>query len=158
MLPLRSIRDKTAQIQELRLVSTAAVIACRTLKEEVKCIRYFSPYMGRTGQQRGGGLNHYESDTQNIQGDVYYSSQSQAEITLYWYSDRNNSVPPTNSNIHTRRRSNVRMFPFNPEDHSYLNKYELVFRGCFKCGLHKYNSRDRFPYGNNTNQAMMNVF
>lgn len=79
MPPLNAMTTKLLQLDGLRLIETAAVIAFKALKEEEKCVRRLFPQMGKYLQHRGGNLNQYEG------GDIYYSNRSQAEISLSRY-------------------------------------------------------------------------
>ena len=50
------------------------------------------------------------------------------------------------------------MYPFYPGDLTYLSKFELGFRGCFKCGSLDHNRRDKCPVGYTATKEMLDVF
>ena len=66
--------------------------------------------------------------------------------------------PKNPTSNYARWGQNGRYFPFNPDNPSYLSKFDISFCGCFKCCSSDHNSRDKCPYGDNTSRYMMEIF
>ena len=128
------------------------------MKEEEKRIRRLFPQMGQHCQHRGGSLNQYEGDQSQRQGDMYYNSQSVAETTLQQYGDGGQNNENRNAEILTRAGPNGCQFPYNPDDPLYLSKFEIGFRGCFKCGSPDHNRREKCPLRYDFNYEKMQIF
>ena len=152
MPPLNAMSHKSSQIQGLRLVRTAAVTAYKALKEEEKRLRRLFHNMGQQRQNRGGNLNQYEG------GDVYYSNRSQAEQTLSRYGNGGGTGQSSSQGIPTKRGADGRMYPYHPDDPSYISKFELDFKGCFKCGKEDHSRRDQCPIGYNASRQQLEAF
>ena len=152
MPPLNAMSHKSSQIQGLRLVRTAAVTAYKALKEEEKRLRRLFPNMGQQRQNRGGNLNQYEG------GDIYYSNRSQAEQTLSRYGNGGGTGQSSSQGIPTKRGADGRMYPYHPDDPSYISKFDIDFKGCFKCGKEDHSRRDQCPIGYNASRQQLEAF
>ena len=85
-----------------------------------------------------GGLENNRDENQqdnvNNTGSLHYSNQSQAEATLSKYGNRDGTNATSHGHLHTRRGPHGLECPFDPGNPSYLSKFNVNFRGCFKCG------------------------
>ena len=155
MPPLNQMCDKASQISGLRLVRTNAVREHRALKEEEKRIRRLFPQMQQQRQHRGGTLHQYEGRQNQELGSIYYNNKSVAESTLQRYGGGGNNVENT---LPSRTGADGRQYPFNPEDPTFLSRFEIGFRGCFKCGQSDHFTRDKCPFGASTSKEMLDSF
>ena len=92
-------------------------------------------------------------------GEIHYQSQSLAEQTLsrYGNEDRRNN-DQYNCSMPTRKGADGLEYPYNPADPNYLSKYQLGFKGCFKCGSVDHFERQRCPLGNSNDRILVESF
>ena len=114
--------------------------------------------MGQQRQHRGGNLHQYEGDQSQRHGDLYYNSQSVAEATLQQYGGGGQNNANRNAGMPTRAGPDGRQYPFNPDDPLYLSKFEVGFRGCFKCGAPDHNRREQCPLRNEPSYEKLQIF
>ena len=79
-MPARiNMPDKRRQIEGLRDVHTTAVHTYQVLKKETTIFCCLFPHMGKSRQQQGGRLHHYEGEDYSQHeehGDINYINQS----------------------------------------------------------------------------------
>ena len=155
MPPLNQMSDKASQISGLRLVRTNAVKEHRALKEEEKRIRRLFPQIHQQRQHRGGALHHYGGGPNPDMGSIYYNNKSVAESTLQRYGGGGNNA---DGGLPSRAGPDGRQYPFNPDDPTFLSRFEVGFRGCFKCGQTDHISREKCPFGANNSKKMLDGF
>ena len=79
------------------------------------------------------------------QGQLFlYQRQSPAEQTLAKYKDTSQRTDqPNPKNLPVRTGPDGLLYPYRLDDPTYISKYPLGFRGCFKCGAtNHFNLRD----------------
>ena len=94
-------------------------------------------------------------------GDIYYSNQSQAELTLSRYGNggsANHQQTTRQPSLPTKRGDDGNMYPYNPEDPEYLSHFPIGFKGCFKCGKADHWSRKFCPVGDGDDPVVMARF
>ena len=97
-------------------------------------------------------MNQYEG------GDIYYSNRSQVEATLSRYGNGCGGNQTTTANIPTKRGNDGCMYPYHPDEPSYLSQFELGFKGYFKCCKVDHNRCDQCPIGYNATREVMEIF
>merc|ERR1740124_800207 len=106
----------------------------RSLIEEEKRTRRLFSQLQNGKSQRGSAhqYNGYQSDNQEVQGrvDLYFSSYSQAEITLARYVGSVSSN--TDPEIPTRAGADVYQYLYDPNYPSYISKTPLVVERGYK--------------------------
>ena len=139
---------------------TSSMTSFRSLIEEEKRTRRLFSQLQNGKSQRGSThqYNGYQSDNQEVQGraDLYFSNNSQAETTLARYGGGSSSN--TDPEAPTRAGADGRQHPYDLNDPSYLIKFPLGWRGCYKYGQSNYWKRERCPEGNNIDIWIMDQF
>lgn len=158
---------KDLELSALRQVREAAVVSYKKLADELSVMSKFLSNQSPTSSRLSGKHllcaalldnpdpvpEQAEINPQALfhgghpQGQVYkFSSVSPAETTLNRYkspSDRRNYTP--NNDIPTRKRADGQRYPYHPDDPSFLSKFPLGFRGCYRCGRTDHFRKDRCP-------------
>ena len=136
---------------------TSAVTAYKALNEEKKRIRRIFPHLQNRRQPRGNAhqYNGYQGGDQ-LHGSLYFNSYSQAEATLSKYGGGGRSGSTTDTS--TRQGADGKQYPFDPNEPSYVSKFPVGWRGCFKCGKDDHWKRENFPDGNTQDKRIMEIF
>ena len=95
--------------------------------------------------------NHVNQPT----GQHLYQNQSLAEQTISSYTDPGNKNP---YNLPCRPGKDGKLYPYNPQEPTYLSKFEVGFNGCFKCGGRDHRDRAHCPLANCTDPKVLNQF
>ena len=177
MQAISGMSSRTKQLEGLRIVRLAAVKAYNKLNDKRDRMRRMMSELGKmrhgTHHQLEAGDRHtvdmrspspfspppppYTSYQRG--GETHYQSQSLAEQTLSQYSNGNRSDTERGTFvILTRKGQNGRDYPYNPANPSYLSKFPLGFRGCFKCGATDHWNRNSCPMGKSTEKELVNIF
>ena len=90
--------------------------------------------MNQQRQHRGGNLHQYEGYHNPDHGSLYYNSQSIAESTLQQYDGGGQRGNHAGGGLSTCAGSNGHQYLFNLDNPNFLSRFEVGFRGCFKCG------------------------
>ena len=177
MPDLSTQTTKALQLKALRAVRTAAASAFKTLCDEESRLRKLFPnqHSNRssiflTGEVQNNTAQNlpppppppppspaprYAGHTGQFVGQHLYQNHSLAERTIASYTDPDNKNP---NNLPCRTGRDGKLYPFNPNDPTYLSKFEVGFRGCFKCGGRDHRDRANCPLANITDPALLRTF
>ena len=150
---------------ELRILRTVREAASESFKKLSDDISLFDRMMGNRQSSKQTSLQsvigktffHSADDTQpplpetttagqpTHQGQLFlYQRQSPAEQTLSRYKAPSQPTDQSNpKNLPVRKGPDGLLYPYRLDDPTYVSKYPLGFRGCFKCGASThFNLRD----------------
>ena len=158
---------KSAELESLRKVRNTAAFHYAKLQEEVSLMdRVLSSKASHStkNQQSLLGKTFYHTAEDSTPGhtqqpshpptepvtataQVFYHSQSPAEQTLQRYKGNHpNTSYPNPHNLPTRIGPTGKPHPYRLDDPTYLSRFPLGFRGCFKCGADDHNSWKDCPH------------
>ena len=146
MPALNQLNSKRDQIDALQTVRDMSAMAFKKLKEETDLIasiiaRQSGGQSRRTGNQFVTESREFVQSASNQPPPVHppndtanrilaYGQKSPAEETIQKYSSRT----PNPMNLPVKDIRGV-LYPYRDDDPSYISKFPLGFRGCFKCGV-----------------------
>ena len=141
MPALNQLNTKKDQIDALQIVRDKTSTAFKKLKDETDLISSIIARSSNGQARRTGNQFVTEDRTQPatppaVRNDatasriLAYGQKSPAEETMQKYSSRT----PNPANLPVKDVGGV-LYPYRLDDPSYISKYPLGFRGCFKCGV-----------------------
>lgn len=163
---------KSAELASLRQVRNVATEHFNKLQEEVALMdRFLGSRSGpsKHGQSLIGKAFFHVAEAEQSHhpslppppppqpapqtAQIFYHSTSPAEQTLQRYtappSNTTQNGPPNPLNLPTRPGPTGLPHPFRQDDPTYLSRFPLGFRGCFKCGSQDHNSWKDCPHQRN---------
>ena len=168
------VNSKAQELDDLREVREAAVTSYKKLTDDLTVMSRFLSAHNPAAQRMTGKhllcaslIDKEPSDfspvmdtsrTRNVQfedqipsnymGQVYkYSSMSPAEETIQRYkpSPAKRDQHNQRSEPLTRRKADGLLYPYHPDEPSFVSKFPLHFRGCLKCGDRNHWKSDKCP-------------
>ena len=141
MPALNQLNTKKDQIDALQIVRDKTSTAFKNLKDQTDLITSIIARSSNGQARRTGNQFVTEDATQaatptvvsndaNASRILAYGQKSPAEETMQKYSSRT----PNPANLPVKDIGGV-LYPYRLDDPSFISKYPLGFRGCFKCGV-----------------------
>lgn len=163
--PFKNTKEK--EITALRQVREAAVGSYKKLSDELTVMsRFISTHTGQQQKSQGKhllcaallGEQHIPEEAPMVpvhtnmtqstppRAHVYqYSTLSPAEITIQRYKPGYSNGKYGSEDPPCRKGADGQMYPYHPDDPSFISKFPLGFKGCLSCGGLDHKKRDKCP-------------